>query len=163
MVIGASLSQITTMSWDPRLAPSKCLIHINIDPTQIGKNYRADIPLIGDARTIVDEISFRVLRHLIEQKKKGKDRQEKVAKLRQEVGMYLEPEKTTSDSVPVKPQRMVKELEEALPEDAILFVDTGNHICWAIHYIKFHKSYYLLSGAGCCWHDSNLTVRYFLF
>ena len=148
LVIGASLNQITTMSWDPRLAPSKCLIHVNIDPTEIGKNYRADIPLIGDARTIVDEISFRVLRHLVEQKKKGKDREKKIAGLRREIGMYLEPEKTKSDSIPVKPQRMVKELEEALPEDAILFVDTGNHICWAIHYMKFRRPDAFISAFG---------------
>ena len=148
LVVGASLNQITTMSWDPRLAPSKCLIHINIDPTEIGKNYRADIPLIGDARTIIDEISFRVLRNLIEQKEKGKDRKERVARLRTDIGMYLEPEKMKSESVPVKPQRMVKELEEALPEDAILFVDTGNHICWAIHYMKFHRPDAFISAFG---------------
>jgi len=148
LVIGASLNQITTMSWDPQIAPSKCLIHINIDPTEIGKNYRADIPLIGDARTIINEISFRVLRHLIEQKKKGKDREKKIAGLRREIGMYLEPEKIKSDSVPVKPQRMVKELEEALPEDAILFVDTGNHICWAIHYMTFRRPDAFISAFG---------------
>ncbi len=33
LVIGASLNQTTTLSWDPRLKPSRCLLHINIDPT----------------------------------------------------------------------------------------------------------------------------------
>ncbi len=59
LIIGSSLSQTTTMSWDPKLAPSKSLIHINIDPVnidpaEIGKNYRCDIPLVGDARTIIN-------------------------------------------------------------------------------------------------------------
>ena len=148
LVVGASLNQITTMSWDPRLAPSKCLIHINIDPVEIGKNYQADIPLIGDAGTIINEISFRLLRNLVEQKEKRKDREEKIARLRREIGMYIEPEKMRSDSVPVKPQRMVKELEEALPKDAILFVDTGNHICWAIHYMEFRRPDAFISAFG---------------
>jgi acetolactate synthase-1/2/3 large subunit len=148
LVVGASLNQITTMSWDPQLAPSKCLIHINIDPVEISKNYQADIPLIGDARTIINEISFRILRNLVEQKEKRKDREEKIASLRREVGMYIEPEKTRSDSVPVKPQRMVKELEEALPKNAVLFVDTGNHICWAIHYMKFRRPDAFISAFG---------------
>ncbi len=148
LVVGASLNQITTMSWDPRLAPSKCLIHINIDPTEIGKNYRADIPLIGDARTIINEISFRVLRNLVEHKQKQKDREKKIASIREEVGMYINPEKLKSNSTPIKPQRMVKELEEALPENAILFVDTGNHICWAIHYMKFHRADSFISAFG---------------
>jgi acetolactate synthase-1/2/3 large subunit len=139
LVIGASLNQITTLSWDPRLAPSKSLIHINIDPAEIGKTYKADIPLIGDARTIVSEISFRIVRFLVENKNFEANGTQRVNRIRQEVGMYVEPEKLESDSVPVKPQRMVKELERALPKDAILFVDTGNPMCWAIHYMNIKR------------------------
>ncbi len=139
LVIGASLNQITTLSWDPRLAPSKSMIHINIDPAEIGKNYKADIPLVGDARTIVNEISFRIMRFLVENKGSETDGRQRVARIRQEVGMCVEPEKLESDSVPVKPQRMVKELERALPNDAILFVDTGNPMCWAIHCMSIKR------------------------
>ncbi len=139
LVIGASLNQITTLSWDPRLAPTKCLIHVNIDPTEIGKNYKVDIPLVGDAKTIVNEISFRIMRFMVEGKRQEIDGAKRVAQIRQEVGMFIEPDKVTSDAVPVKPQRMVKELERALPEDAILFVDTGNPVGWAIHYMQIRR------------------------
>jgi acetolactate synthase-1/2/3 large subunit len=139
LVIGASLNQITTLSWDPHLAPSRCLIHVNIDPTDISKNYRADIPLIGDARTIINEISFRILRYIVQSKESWKDREEEVAELKREIGMYVEPEKLESESTPLKPQRLIKELQEALPEDAILFVDVGNHLLWTIHYMKFRQ------------------------
>jgi len=148
LVIGSSLNQMTTMSWDPNLKPSKCLVHINIDPTEIGKNYRADIPLVGDARTVVNEISFRVLRDMVLEEEKRKSREELVARIRQETGMYVEPEKLESDSVPIKPQRMVRELEEALPEDAILFVDMGNAVCWAIHYMKFRRPNSFITAFG---------------
>ena len=148
LVIGASLNQITTLSWDPRLASSKCLMHINIDPTEIGKNYPADIPLVGDARTIVNEIYFRVLRNMVQGQEKREGREKRVAELRREVGMCLQPEKLNSTSVPVKPQRMIRELQEALPEDAILFVDVGNHICWTIHYMKFKKPNSFISPFG---------------
>ncbi len=139
LVIGASLNQITTLSWDPRLAPTKCLIHVNIDPTEIGKNYKVDIPLVGDAKTIVNEISFRIMRFMVEGERREIDGSKRVAQIRQEVGMFIEPDKVTSDAVPVKPQRMVKELERALPEDAILFVDTGNPVGWAIHYMQIRR------------------------
>ena len=134
LIIGSSLNQMTTLSWDPRLAPSKCLIHINIDPAEIGKNYKVDIPLIGDARTIVNEISFRIMR-LIQDKESTEEGTKRVARIRQEVGLYVSPEKIESNSIPVKPQRMIKELERALPENAIIFSDTGSHMCWAIHYL----------------------------
>jgi acetolactate synthase-1/2/3 large subunit len=135
LVIGAGLNQITTLSWDPRLAPSKCLIHINIDPTDIGKNYAADIPLVGDALTIVNELSFRVLRHLTKSEQRWKEREAAVAELRRQVGACLTPEKMDSEAVPLKPQRVIRELQEALPEDAILFIDVGNSLAWGIHYL----------------------------
>jgi acetolactate synthase-1/2/3 large subunit len=138
LVIGSSLNQITTSSWDPRIAPSKSLIQVNIDPTEIGKNYKVDIPLVGDARTIVNEISFRILR-FIQDKDPQIEGTKRVAAICKEVGMYVSPEKVDSNSIPVKPQRMAKELERALPENSIMFVDTGNPMCWSIHYMKFKK------------------------
>jgi len=148
LVIGASLNQITTTSWDPQLAPTKSLIHINIDPAEIGKNYKADIPLVGDARTVVNEIAFRVLRYLGDAGERKKTREQEVARLRKKIGMYIEPDKLLSEAIPVKPQRMMKELQEALPEDAILFVDTGNHICWTIHYMNFKRPDSFISAFG---------------
>jgi len=53
--------------------------------------------------------------------------------------MVLDEEKMFSDSVPIKPQALMREIQECLPDDAIVFVDTGNHICWAIHYMQFKK------------------------
>ncbi len=139
LVVGSSLNQITTMSWDQRLAPTKCLIHINIDPAEIGKNYQAHIPLVGDAGAVINEISFRVLRHLTKKEKHWKKREEGIARIKRKTGMYINPEKLVSDHIPLKPQRIINEIQESLPEDAILFVDVGNSICWAIHYMKFKR------------------------
>ncbi|MCX6694119.1 MAG: thiamine pyrophosphate-binding protein [Methanomicrobiales archaeon] len=139
LVVGASLNQATTLSWDPKIAPSRCLIHINIDPTEIGVNYHADIPLVGDARTIVNEISFRVLRFLGDQETVASDREEQIAAMRGSVGTCIAPEKMMSNAVPLKPQRLIRDLEEALPDDAILFTDVGSHLIWAIHYLNVKK------------------------
>ena len=148
LVVGASLNQITTLSWDPRLAPTKCLIHVNIDPTEIGKNYHADIPLVGDATTIISEISFRVLRHFAAEGDRWKRREESLQELRREVGMCVDPEKMLSEAVPLKPQRIIHELQQALPEDAILFVDVGNSMGWATHYLTCRKPGSLIMPFG---------------
>lgn len=139
LVVGSSLNQMTTGSWDPQLAPSKCLIHVNIDPTEIGKNYPATIPLVGDARTVANEISFRVLRHLSARQPQLADRAMGIARFRQQWGMCLDPGKMDSGEIPIKPQRLVRELQEALPGDAILFVDVGNALGWALHYMRFQR------------------------
>lgn len=139
-VVGASLNQMTTLSWDPKLAPTDCMIHVNIDPTEIGKNYRTDLPLVGDVKTVIDEISFRVLRYMHDETEDPRQKRvEALAELRKQTGVYINPEKMTSMDVPIKPQRLVKELDEALPDDAILFSDTGNHTDWAVHYMQFKR------------------------
>ncbi|MEW6666270.1 MAG: thiamine pyrophosphate-binding protein [Thermodesulfobacteriota bacterium] len=135
LVVGASLNQMTTLSWDPRLAPTDALIQVNIDPEEIGKNYRVDLPLVGDAMTVIDEIAFRVLRFIDELGDRKPRREQEVAELRAKVGRYLNPETMTSEQVPIHPARLIKDLEKGLPENAILFSDTGNHTDWAIHYL----------------------------
>lgn len=148
LVIGASLNQLTTLSWDPRLAPTKSLIHINIEPSEIGKNYQTQIPLVGDAKTIVNEISFRVLRYLSEGEQNWKKREEEFFKFKNETPMYVEQEKMESESIPLKPQRLIKDLQDCLPEDTIIFVDTGNSISWVLHYMKFKKPNSLITPLG---------------
>jgi len=139
LVIGASLNQITTFSWDSRIMPSDCLIQINIDPSEIGKNYPAQIGLIGDCRVVLDEIQFRILRELQEHDPRTDRPVEQIIEFKKKHGIFLEEEKMYSDSVPIKPQRLMRELQEALPKDSIVFVDAGNHICWALHYLQFER------------------------
>jgi acetolactate synthase-1/2/3 large subunit len=139
LVVGASLNQLTTFSWDPKLEPSDSLIHVNIDPSEIDKNYVADIGLVGDCQAVINEISFRVLRELQKHDPKEERPIGDIIKFKDRVGMVVDEEKTFSESVPIKPQALMREIQESLPDDAIVFVDTGNHICWAIHYMRFKK------------------------
>lgn len=139
LVIGSSLNQLTTGSWNPKLKPSEYLIHINIDPEEINKNYPADIGLIGDCKTVINEMSFRIIRELPKHDFNQERPVEKIQEFKRKVGMFLEEEKMYSDHVPIKPQTLMHELQKALPEDTILFVDTGSHICWAIHYLQFKQ------------------------
>lgn len=137
LVVGSSLNQMTTFSWDPKLMPSDCMIHINIDPAEIGKNYPANIGLIGDCGAILDEISFRILREL--QEHEINRSVENIVNFKKKVGWYVDESKMYSDSAPIKPQALMRELQGLLPKDAIVFVDTGSHICWALHYLKFDR------------------------
>jgi acetolactate synthase-1/2/3 large subunit len=139
LVVGASLNQLTTFSWDPKLKPSDSLIHVNIDPSEIDKNYMADIGLVGDCRAVLDEISFRILRELQKRDPKEERPIEDIIKFKDRVGMVVDTEKMFYESVPIKPQTLMREIQECLPDDAIVFTDTGNHICWAIHYMQFKK------------------------
>jgi len=138
-VIGSSLSQTVTYSWDPRLQPTDCLIHLNIDPTEIGKNYQANIGLVGDCATVLDEISFRIFREMLDHDIKKERPIEDILNFKKRVGLYQNSDKMFSESVPLKPQAVMREIQATLPPDAIVFSDIGSHVCWAIHYLKFDR------------------------
>ena len=139
IVIGSSLNQMTTFSWDPRIMPSDCLIQVDIDPSQIGKNYPTHIGLVGDCSAVLGEISFRILRELQEHDPDKERPIEEIVKFKQKVGRFVNEEKMYSTDIPLKPQAVMAELQKILPKDGIVFGDTGNHTCWAIHYLSFDK------------------------
>ena len=139
LVIGSSLNQITTFSWDPRIMPSDCLIHVDIDPSQIGKNYPANIGLIGDCGAVLSEISFRILRELQKYDPKKERPIEEVIRFKERAGVFLDEAKMYSQDVPIKPQALMREFQEIRPENAIVFCDTGSHMCWAVHYLRFDR------------------------
>lgn len=147
-VIGASLNQITTLSWDPRLAPQKCLIHVNIDPNELGKSYETHLPLVGDVRTIVSEMNFRILRYINDNESYWQEREKILSRFRNQTGMYTDSEKLHSDVMPLKPQRLISDLQDSLPPDAILFVDVGNSITWATHYMQIKTPGSLITPFG---------------
>ena len=138
-VIGSSLNQMTTFSWDPNIKPTDCLIHINIDPTEIGKNYPVHIGLVGDCATILDEISFRILREAQEHDPKTERSITDIQNFKKQAGIFRDEAKMYLDTIPMKPQAMMRELQEIIPQDAIVFFDMGNHICWGLHYLKFNQ------------------------
>ena len=62
LVVGSSLHEFTTHVWDPALRPTTALIHIDIDPEEIGKNYPADVGLLGDAEDVLGALLAQIER-----------------------------------------------------------------------------------------------------
>lgn len=130
--IGAGLGETATMNWDPRLRPSKALLQLDVDPARIGRNYPVDVALVGDARATLGAL----LAELDAATRAG-------AVVRSRWAMPPAPRRLhercdvafarTSDAVPVSPQRWRADLQEVLPEDAIIFSDIGGHMLFNIH------------------------------
>ncbi len=135
LAIGTNLDEDATAGWDARLAPSEALIQIDIDPKEVGKNYPVAVPVIGDAKTIINEFLFQIERDAkwLEVRKRSL---EDITRFRAQHPWCIDEEKMDSDAVPLKPQRLIKDLGEVLPQDAIVFCDMGNHMAWAFHYLK---------------------------
>jgi acetolactate synthase-1/2/3 large subunit len=134
LTIGTGLGEMSTNGWDERLQPKESLMQIEIDPEKMGHTYPVDIPLIGDAKTVLSEILFQVNREA-----KWVDRvpsMDLVYGIREKHPWANNLSAYKSDDVPLKPQRLMKDLQEALPKDALVFVEIGNSMSWAFHYLK---------------------------
>jgi acetolactate synthase-1/2/3 large subunit len=125
LVAGSSLHEFSTHVWDPALRPSKALIHIDVDPDEIGKNYPVDVGLLGDASVVLEALVDQVKSLKTGERRPAEDFP--ALKLRTEY--FAEPARKSTD-VPLKPQRVMAELQEALPEDALVFTDIGNTVTW---------------------------------
>jgi acetolactate synthase-1/2/3 large subunit len=138
LAIGTSLGEFQTHAWHPRLQPSVALIQVDLDPNEIGKNYPADVGIVGDARA-----TLQALHERIEQSFKGT-----LEGLNAEIRRYVGGDLLESNSVPLKPQRVIAEMRRALPDETLLFVDNGNCIIWAGHYYEVRKPATYFHGAG---------------
>ena len=92
---------------------------------EIGKNYPVELGLLGDAGVILKALVERVERMKTGERRPAED----FAALKARTEYFAEPAMTSTE-VPLKPQRVMAELREALPEDALVFTDIGNTVTW---------------------------------
>ncbi|MEH7299002.1 pyruvate oxidase [Neobacillus drentensis] len=121
-------------------------IQIDIDPYQIGKRYPVDVGLAGDAGL--------TLNWLMENVSANENREflEACQETMQNWWSRLEKQEEV-DSVPIKPQRVIRALQEVAEEDAVLSVDVGNVTVWmARHFHMTHQKMIIsswLATLGC--------------
>ncbi|HIP16843.1 MAG TPA: acetolactate synthase large subunit [Methanothermococcus okinawensis] len=128
-------------------APHAKIIHIDIDPAEIGKNVRVDVPIVGDAKLILNNI----VSNLIKISMNNNGNREWVEYL-QSLKKSCTPKMDYSD-VPIKPQRIVKELMNVIKElnierKSIITTDVGQNQMWMAHYFKTHFPRSFLSSGG---------------
>lgn len=110
------------------------IIHLDIEPSVIGRVYRTDVGLLGDAkRTLIELISI-----LKKVAKRQLDKSKFLALLSSKKHSHelLNREKYDSDDVPIKPQRLMKEIGEVLKEEDIVVSDTGLMQCWTTRFLN---------------------------
>ncbi|MCL4458057.1 MAG: thiamine pyrophosphate-binding protein [Nitrospirae bacterium] len=140
LAIGTSFNEWMTSGWDERLLPSVAKIQLDIDPDEIGKNYPVTVGIVGDAKVVLRELIYELKR----QGKKisvGDRRQREAKRLKKKFALIDRQELIRSGGMPYKPQRLMKDLMDSLPENAIYFADNGNSMAWAIRYINILEPY----------------------
>ena len=140
IAIGVRFSDRTTGRLDS-FVPDTKVIHIDIDPAEIGKNVDVDLPIVGDAKNVLSSLN-KVLKdykvpsevndwtNMIKQKNKD-----------------LKP-RVSYDDVPLKPQTVIKEISDVLTPESILTTDVGQNQMWAAHFFDTQKPRKFISSGG---------------
>jgi acetolactate synthase-1/2/3 large subunit len=140
LALGVRFDDRTSSSWLPGYSftiPPTRLIHVDIDPDEIARNYPVALGLMADVRTFLRQ----VLAELASRKQNG----ETIASRRKWLGaidgyrkeweQYIAPG-FKDESSPINPQRAAYEIDRAMPADGILVSDIGIHHNWLLQYCR---------------------------
>jgi acetolactate synthase-1/2/3 large subunit len=121
-------------------AQNSKVIHIDIDPAEIGKNVPATLPIVGDVKHVLQ-----VLNKYIEPNKHTEWR-EQIAVWRQKDNQRRQNEADRMGKLP--PQFICQQMAEVLGEEAIITVDVGQHQMWAAQHFNFRHTNSFISSGG---------------
>lgn len=126
LALGTRFSEADCSSWEDaytfRMPPTR-LIHIDIDPAEVGRNYPVTIGAVADLKAALRTL-LRVARRIAP---KGVKRDKLVAEMAANRAKFVAANKKamTSDAWPMRPERILADLREVMPRDAILCTDVG--------------------------------------
>ncbi len=124
-------------------APHAKFIHIDVDPAEISKNVAAHIPIVGDAKRVLSELS-REYRALQTDPSRLDAWWKKIRAWQDEYPLRYEPGKDGE----IKPQFMIEAMHRATQGDAIVTSDVGQHQMWAAQYYGFDRPRRWINSGG---------------
>jgi len=120
------------------------VIHIDIDPAEIGKNVKANIPIVGDAKSVLKDLSNEYKK--IISSKGNPDRSEWLGRIKELKQKH--PLKYDRDSKKLKPAYIVEKIYEITKGDAIICTEVGQNQMWAAQFYKSSQPRTFISSGG---------------
>ncbi|VVB86709.1 3D-(3,5/4)-trihydroxycyclohexane-1,2-dione hydrolase [uncultured archaeon] len=118
-------------------APNAKIIHIDIDPAEIGKNVRVDVPIVGDAKNILKSL----LKFIKQEQMKTEAWNKKIADWKKEYPLTYK-----KDNL-LRPQFVVEQISEICP-DAIIVTEVGQNQMWAAQFFNYRNPRTFISSGG---------------
>ena len=128
-------------------APQASIIHVDIDPANIGKNVAPTLSIAGDAQAVLDEF-LGYLRRL-----DSKEVQESL-RLREpwwekiRAWQHSQPLRFSGSQSQIKPQSVIRELHQLTKGEAIITTDVGQHQMWVAQFYPFTQTRQLITSGG---------------
>ncbi|SHE79437.1 biosynthetic-type acetolactate synthase large subunit [Desulforamulus putei] len=118
-------------------APDAKIIHIDIDPAELGKNVRVDIPIAGDVKTVLNQLLERIEARL------QSAWQDKIAAWKKEYPLEFD-----ENGGNLKPQHVIREIYRQTGGRARITTEVGQHQMWAAHYYTYTRPRSFISSGG---------------
>ena len=150
LALGCSFDDRTTSAWIEGYTiniPPTTLIHVDIDPVEIGRNYPTEIGIIADAKAALAALTQLARDKLGSSVKSYGDW---TARLSEAASLWddYQGKFATSEATPVRPERLMHALSRVVPENAIFATDVGVHHNWVVQLWKSRRPRHLLQSWG---------------
>jgi acetolactate synthase-1/2/3 large subunit len=153
-VLGYRFTDVSMEGWNP--SKEAKVIQVDVDPRELGKNYNVDVPIHADVRVFLDSFLL-----VIENQKLANKliRDEWLKHCAHALADWKNryQEKMLSNAKPIKPQRVIHEINKRLPNDAIVAAGAGRCKMWAATLIPIrrprswvHSGGYAVMGYALC-------------
>jgi len=146
LALGTRFDDRATSAWLPgftySIPPTK-LIHVDIDPSEIGRNFQPAVGILGDARLVLEQL----LSHRTDVGSRRDAWLDRIAGWRKK---WEEATVTprSSDAIPIRPERVVADLRKVVPADGIVVSDVGVHHNWLVSEYEARQTRTLLQTWG---------------
>jgi acetolactate synthase-1/2/3 large subunit len=144
--VGCSTGDQVTNNWTlPK--PTASIIQIDINPSELGRNYRNTLGLLGDAK-----VTLQRLLEKVDGKRQNTAWVKRTGELVEEWKNLIGP-LLNSQAEPIRPERLCKEITDKLPPNAVLISDTGYSAVWSgtMIYLRYPQQRYMRAAGSLGW------------
>ena len=127
-----------------KFVPNAEIIHIDIDPAEIGKNVKTNIPIVGDAKIVLEDLNNEYKK--LVSREGSPDRSDWLNEIKELKKKY--PLRYDKDSEKIKPAYIVEKIYEITKGDAIICTEVGQNQMWAAQFYKFTRPRTFISSGG---------------
>ena len=139
LIIAAGMRFDDRVTGNPqKFVPNAKIIHIDIDPAEIGKNKLIDVPIVGDLKNVLTDLNEKA------PKASHDEWLKQIKKWKKEYSLTY---RKTADDILI-PQEILSEIDKITKGNVIVSTDVGQHQMWAAQYITFDNPYTILTSGG---------------